>query len=112
MVDTIRLGELCHARSGDKGDMANVGLVCFDGSHYEWVRDKVTASAVAEFMGRWVKGPVERFEIPKSFAFNFLLHGALGGGVSRSAMVDGHGKNYSSILLEMEIEDPRLRAAA
>src|SRR5690554_3262422 len=104
MGHCIQLYEICHARSGDKRDIANVGLFVYDRALYEWVRDRVTADAVRAFFG--LRGKVERFELANLGGFNFMLHEALGGGVSRSLMMDGHGKGFSSALLEMEIEAP------
>lgn len=106
MSRKIRLGELCHARSGDKNDVANVGVICFDPANYNWLRDNLTEETVAEYFGSRIRGPVKRFELPKIAAVNFMLHGALGGGVTRSLMVDGHGKGFSAIMLDIMIDAP------
>ncbi|CAK7262159.1 MULTISPECIES: AtuA-related protein [unclassified Shinella] len=106
MSKKVRLGELCHARSGDKNDIANVGVICFDPAHYNWLVENLTAEAVAAYFGSHIKGPVERFELPRIAAVNFLLHGALGGGVTRSLMVDGHGKGVSAIMLDILLDAP------
>ena len=106
MGKKIRLLEICHARSGDKGDTGNIGLIAYDPAHYAWVKEHVTAEAVGAFFKDLTQGPIERYELPKLDALNFVLHNALGGGVTRSLGIDGHGKGLSAILLEMEIEAP------
>ncbi len=102
----IQLVHLAHARSGDKGDTANVGLIAFDPDHYELLKEQVTVEAVKAHFGEMVKGEVERFELPNLGALNFLLHGALGGGGTMSLMNDAQGKVYSTALLRMTIEVP------
>jgi hypothetical protein len=106
LPQTIRLGELCHARSGDKNDIANVGVICFDPANYGWLKEALTEDVVRDYFGDRVKGPIERFELPKIGALNFMLHGALGGGVTRSLMVDGHGKGFSAIMLDIVVAAP------
>lgn len=103
----IKLRDICYARSGDKGDTVNIGLACYDAADYDWVRQNVTVQAVLAHFGRWVRGPAERFELPRIAALNFLIQGALDGGVTCALMVDGHGKGFSTIMLEMVLEaDP------
>jgi hypothetical protein len=104
--EQIKLRQICHARSGDKGDIVNIGLIVYDATQYDWVKKHVTAEAVSIFLKDIAPGPVERYELPKIGALNFVLHNALAGGVTRSLMIDGHGKGFSAILLEMEIEAP------
>ncbi len=106
MSDCIQLHEICHARAGDKGDTANVGLIVYEPQHYDWIGQHVTADAVRDYLGDTIKGKVERYALPKIGAFNFVLHNALGGGVTRALKVDGHGKGLSAILLDMEIPAP------
>lgn len=106
MSKKILLREICHARSGDKGNAINVGVVCYKMEDYPLVRELLTVSRVSEYFGDWIEGPVERYELPKIGALNFVLHGALGGGVSRSARADGHGKSFGTIILGMELEIP------
>lgn len=108
----VSLVHLAHARSGDKGDTANVGLIAYDPGHYALLRDQVTAERVKEHFGAMVEGPVERYELPKLGALNFLLHGALGGGGTMSLMNDAQGKVFSTALLRMEIAVPDDVAAA
>jgi hypothetical protein len=106
MTDRIRLRQICHSRSGDKGDTVNIGIVVYDSTHYQWVKEHVTVEAVGMFLKNWASGPVERYELPNIGALNFVVHNALGGGVTRSLRIDGHGKGFSAILLEMEIKAP------
>ena len=99
-----KLRDVCYARSGDKGDTVNIGIACYAAADYDWLRRHVTTEAVMRHFGRWVKGPAERYELPRIAALNFLIHGALDGGVTCALMIDGHGKGYSTILLEMEVD--------
>ncbi len=99
-----QLVNIAHARSGDKGDTANVGLIALKAEHYPILVREVTAERVKEHFGDMVKGEVERFELPNLNALNFLLHGSLGGGGTLSLMTDAQGKTFSTALLRMEIE--------
>ena len=103
---TALLREICHARSGDKGNIANVGLIVYDKRHYEHVKHHVTAERVKEFFGDAVKGHVDRYELSRLGALNFVLHDALDGGATRGLTLDPFGKVVSSILLAMQIEMP------
>ena len=100
----VQLVKLAHARSGDKGDTANVGLIALKDEYYPLLVEKVTADAVKEHFGEMVKGEVERFELPNLHALNFLLHESLGGGGTLSLMTDAQGKTFSTALLRMEID--------
>lgn len=100
----VRLLELAHARSGDKGDTANVGLIALRPELYPILERHVTAARVARHFRGMIAGPVERFELPNLHALNFLLHGALGGGGTISLRTDAQGKVFSTALLRMEIE--------
>jgi len=102
----VQLVQLAHARSGDKGDTANVGVIAYDPAHYELLREQLTPEAVKAHFGEMVKGEVERYELPNLGALNFLLHGALGGGGTMSLMNDAQGKVFSTGLLRMEVEVP------
>jgi hypothetical protein len=102
----IQLVHLAHARSGDKGDTANVGVIAYDETHYDLLREQLTPEAVKAHFGTMVKGEVERFELPNLGALNFLLHGALGGGGTMSLMNDAQGKVFSTGLLRMVVEVP------
>ena len=100
----IGLTRLAHARSGDKGDTANVGLIALREEFYPLLEREVTASRVKEHFRGICKGEVERFELPNLGALNFLLHESLGGGGTLSLMTDAQGKTFSTALLRMEIE--------
>lgn len=100
------LVDLAHARSGDKGDTANVGVIVYETEHYDLLREALTVERVKEHFGELVKGSVERFELPNLHALNFLLHGALDGGGTVSLMNDAQGKVFSTALLRMEIDVP------
>jgi hypothetical protein len=102
----IKLLQLAHARSGDKGDTANVGLIALREEFYALLVREVTAERVREHFRGLVKGGVERFELPNLGALNFLLHESLGGGGTLSLMTDAQGKTFSTALLRMEIDVP------
>src|SRR4051812_19051004 len=107
----VQLVKLAHARSGDKGDTANVGLIALKDEYYPVLVDKVTVPAVKAHFGEMVKGDVERFELPNLHALNFLLHESLGGGGTLSLMTDAQGKTFSTALLRMFIDIPDSTAA-
>jgi len=100
----IQLTELAHARSGDKGDTANVGLIALQDKYYPILVREVTAARVKEHFAGICKGDVERFELPNLSALNFLLHESLDGGGTLSLMTDAQGKTFSTALLRMKIE--------
>ncbi len=100
----IQLTKLAHARSGDKGDTANVGLIALRDEYYPLLVREVTAVRVKKHFEGICKGDVERFELPNLGALNFLLHESLGGGGTLSLMTDAQGKTFSTALLRMEIE--------
>ena len=100
----VRLVKLAHARSGDKGDTANVGLIAFSDDIYPVLVREVTAERVKQHFQGICKGAVERFELPNLGALNFLLHERLGGGGTLSFMTDAQGKTFSTALLRMKIE--------
>jgi hypothetical protein len=102
----VSLFKLAHARSGDKGDTANVGVIALKDEYYPVLVNEVTAEAVKRHFGEIVKGEVERFELPNLKALNFLLHESLGGGGTLSLMTDAQGKTFSTALLRMEVELP------
>jgi hypothetical protein len=100
----VQLIKLAHARSGDKGDTANVGLIALHDDLYALLVREVTAERVKRHFAGICKGKVERFELPNLKALNFLLHESLGGGGTLSLMTDAQGKTFSTALLRMEIE--------
>jgi hypothetical protein len=100
----VQLTRLAHARSGDKGDTANVGLIALQEEFYPILVREVTAERVKQHFKGICRGEVERFELPNLGALNFLLHESLGGGGTLSLMTDAQGKTFSTALLRMEIE--------
>lgn len=102
----IQLLKLAHARSGDKGDTANVGVIALKPEYYEIIKTQLTAEKVKEHFGNNVKGKVERFELPNIGALNFLLYNALGGGGTLTLKHDAQGKVVSANILRMQIEVP------
>lgn len=99
-----RLVELAHARSGDKGDKADISLFAPDLQTYELLAREVTAERVRVHFAAMISGRVERFEVPNVLALKFVLYGALNGGASRSLRSDALGKSLASALLRMEID--------
>ena len=108
----VRLVDIAHARSGDKGDTANVGLIALRDEFYPLLVREVTAERVRAHFEGICKGGVERFELPNLSALNFLLHESLGGGGTLSLMTDAQGKTFSTALLRMEIDVPDEEARA
>ena len=102
----VKLRQLAHSRAGDKGDTSHVSLIAFERRDYDLLRREVTAERVASWFAGLVGGPVERYELPRLGALNFVMHRALGGGVTRSLALDPHGKSRSAWLLEMEVDLP------
>jgi len=100
----MKLREIAHSRTGDKGDTSNISLIAYDAKHYPLILREVTAARVREHFAELARGEVSRYEMPTIGALNFVLRRALGGGVTRSLALDAHGKSLSSALLDMEIE--------
>ena len=100
----VALDRIAHARSGDKGDTANIGVIAYHERHYPILVREVTPERVKAFFGEFVKGNVERFELPNLAALNFLLHEALGGGGTLSLRTDAQGKTMGAALLRMEVD--------
>jgi hypothetical protein len=100
----IKLLEIAHARSGDKGDTANIGLIALKDEFYPILLREVTAERVKDHFKGICHGPVERFELPNLKALNFLLHNSLGGGGTITLKHDAQGKTLSTALLRMEID--------
>ena len=100
----VPLARIAHTRSGDKGNISNIGVISYDRKYYPVLLQELTAERVKIFFGDLVKGKVERFELPNLGALNFLLHEALGGGGTVSLRIDTQGKTFGAALLAMEIE--------
>jgi hypothetical protein len=105
-LKTVTLRRLCYARSGDKGDTSNIGVLARSPRVYEWLVGYLTAARVKRFFGPLVTGPVTRHRLDNLEGFNFLLEGALGGGGTTSLLVDPQGKTMSQALLQMEVKAP------
>lgn len=106
----IRLTELAHARSGDKGDTANVGVIALKPEWYPVLAKVLTRDRVAAHFRGVITGGVERYELPNLNALNFLLHGALGGGGTVSLKTDAQGKVFSTAMLRMVVDIPDAEA--
>jgi hypothetical protein len=102
----VQLVQIAHARSGDKGDTSNVGLIALKPEYYPLLVEKVTAERVKEHFAEICLGRVQRYELPNLGALNFLLHESLDGGGTLSLKADAQGKTYSAALLRMEIDIP------
>ncbi len=102
----VQLLEICHARSGDKGDAANVGLIAREEKFYPIIKLKVTSAVVKKHFKGICNGKVERFELPNLWALNFLLHNTLGGGGTVSLKQDAQGKTLAAALLRLVIDVP------
>ncbi|WCR09793.1 hypothetical protein JHW45_11945 [Paracoccus stylophorae] len=99
----MKLREIAHSRTGDKGDKINLSLIAFDRSDYARLRAAITAESVASRFASLAAGPVERFELPQLGAMNFVIHNVHGGGVTRTLAQDAHGKCWSSAFLDMDL---------
>jgi hypothetical protein len=108
----VRLGSLADARSGDKGDASNVGVIARSAPAFELLRGVLTAERVQAHFREICRGRVERFEVPNLRALNFILHDSLGGGGTASLKTDAQGKTHGQGLLAMEIEVPEEQARA
>lgn len=105
-MKTVKLMDIAHARSGDKGDGSNVGLIAYSQAGYELIKEKVTVENVKQHFSAICKGKVVRYEVPNLFALNFILSDSLGGGGTESVKTDAQGKTHGMGLLLMEIEVP------
>ena len=102
----IKLSSIAHARSGDKGDAANCGVIAFKEEWYPIIRDVLTTERVKDYFTGLTLGDIDRFEIPNLWAVNFVLHNTLGGGGTVSLKLDAQGKTIASAMLLMEIDVP------
>jgi hypothetical protein len=105
-IPNVRLGDLAHARCGDKGDRSNIGVVADDPRCYAWLREHLTQEVVAEYLRPLKVGRVTRYELPNLLAFNFVIEHAMGGGASRSLRLDTQGKALAAALLELRLAGP------
>ena len=103
----MKLREIAHSRTGDKGNTSNISVIAFDARHFPLLREQVTAERVKSHFEGVVGGDVVRYELPNIAALNFVLSNTLGGGVTRSLALDAHGKSLSSALLDLEITMPK-----
>jgi hypothetical protein len=102
----VKLQHLAHTRSGDKGDTSNIMVIAYEPEFYPLLKEQLTAERFKAFYSGAVKGPVERYAVDGIAALNFVAHGALGGGVSRSLCLDNYGKALSAAVLGFELEVP------
>lgn len=103
----IRVYDLAHSRAGDKSDTSNISVIAYDAKAWEILREQLTTERVVRAFAHVAKGPVQRYELPKLQALNFVIEGALGGGVTRSLAQDAHGKSLSSLMLTIELPGTR-----
>lgn len=103
----MKLRELAHTRTGDKGNTCNLGVIAYRIEDYPLLVRWLTAEAVQRVYAGTVRGPVVRYEMPEIGALNFVMHDALGGGVSRTLRLDNYGKALSSAILDFEIDPGR-----
>ena len=101
----MKLREIAHSRTGDKGNISNVSVIAYDPANYSLLERQVTAARVKEFFSDIVQGEVVRYEMPNIGALNFVMFQALGGGVTRTLALDIHGKSLSSALMALEISE-------
>ena len=99
----MRLRAIAHSRTGDKGDTSNISVIAYDAKDYPLLERHVTAERVKEHFAEIVQGEVVRYTLPGLGALNFVMHRALGGGVTRSLALDAHGKCLGSAILDLEI---------
>ena len=99
----MKLWEIAHARSGDKGNISNISLIVYDQSNFQMIKENVTEKKVKDWFKDIVLGEVKRYELPQLGALNFVLYDALDGGVTSSTLLDKHRKSLSSFFLDMEV---------
>jgi hypothetical protein len=99
----MKLREIAHSRTGDKGDISNISIIAFDEADYPFLEEHLTAERVAKHFKELLVGTVTRYELPNIGGLNFVLTGMLAGGVTRSLALDAHGKTLSSALLDLEL---------
>jgi hypothetical protein len=100
----VRVYDIAHARSGDKGNTSNVAVIAYDNTGWRLLRDQLTAERVMAAYAHLAQGPVRRYELPRLRALNFVIENALAGGVTRSLRQDAHGKSLSTVMLTIELD--------
>ena len=108
----MKLRELAHARTGDKGSVVNISVIAYDSSDYPHLARHLTAGMVEEFFAGLIAGPVDRYEVESLGALNFVLHGAIETGVTRTLALDVHGKSLSCAMLNIDLPDPQAADSA
>ena len=103
----MKLREIAHSRTGDKGNTSNISVIAYDPKHFPRLKQQVTADRVKAHFAGVVEGEVVRYALPNIGALNFVMSNTLGGGVTRSLALDAHGKSLSSALLDLEISDSK-----
>ncbi len=98
-----RVYDLAHGRAGDKGDISNISVIAWDDESWQRLRSELTTERVRAAFSHIVTGPIERYELPNLQALNFVMHGALAGGVTRSLAQDAHGKSLSALMMTIEL---------
>jgi hypothetical protein len=106
VLETITLEQIAHARSGDKGDHANIGVIAYREAGFRYLVDQLTAERVSQFFAGLGATGVERFELPKLWALNFVLYNSLSGGASRSLRMDTQGKLLGTAILRLPLPAP------
>jgi hypothetical protein len=101
----MRLHELAHSRSGDKGTISDISVIAYRAADYEFLRTHLTVGRVREHLADVVHGQVSRYELPQLYALKFVLHDALDGTATRTLNLDVHGKSLGSSLLEIELPE-------
>jgi len=99
----VRLYDIAHGRGGDKGNTSNISVIAYDEAGWNIIREQVTTDRVMQHFAHVATGPVTRYELPRLRALNFVIEGALGGGVTRSLAQDAHGKSLSALMLTLEL---------
>lgn len=99
----VRVYDLAHGRAGDKGNTSNISVIAYDDAGFRTLREQLTTERVMQHFASIATGPVTRYELPKLRALNFVIEGALGGGVTRSLAQDAHGKSLSAMMLTLEL---------
>ena len=99
----VRVYDLAHGRAGDKGNTSNISVIAYNEAGWKTLREQLTTERVMQHFAHIATGPVTRYELPKLRALNFVIEGALGGGVTRSLAQDAHGKSLSALMMTLEL---------